>query len=199
MSALEELRENLREAAQRDIDATRVRSRRRHRRTTGLVVLALLGGAAAANATNLISVGQPIRQPPERSLAYAPRGATQMQIAVTAKSGGELPYGVVTYRSRDGKRCALPGFIRGTQIGLLQAGKFRPYASDYSGACRAGNRLFYDTVPIGDRVLVYGRAKPSTRTISVRGLASGVPVGRGGAFLFVADRSQRARLVIDEE
>ena len=85
MTALEELRENLREAAQRDIDAYRVRSRRRHRRMTGLAVLALLGGAAAASATDLISVGEPLRRPANRTTAYAPDGGTKMQVALTAR------------------------------------------------------------------------------------------------------------------
>ena len=108
MTALEELRENLREAAQRDIEANRDRSRRRHRRTTGLAVLALLGGAAAASATDLISVGEPLHRPANRTTAYAPDGATQMQVALTATSGAELPYGVVTYTARNGERCAVP-------------------------------------------------------------------------------------------
>ncbi len=199
MTALEELRENLREAAQRDIDANRARSRRRHRRTTGLVVLALLGGAAAASATDLISVGKPLRQPANRTTAYAPEGGTRMQIAATAPSGAALPYGVVTYTSKNGDRCAVPGFIRGSRIGLIQGGKFRPYASDYTGACRRGTRLFYDSIVIGDRVLLYGRATPGTRRVSVPGLASGVAVGKGGAFLFVADKALRAKLVVHEE
>ena len=38
VSALDELRENLREAARRDVEANRVRTRRRHRRATGFVV-----------------------------------------------------------------------------------------------------------------------------------------------------------------
>ena len=199
MTALEELRENLRKAAQRDIDAHRVRSRRRRRRTTGLVVLALLGGAAAASATDLISVGKPLRQPANRTTAYAPDGGTKMQVALTAPSGAALPYGVVTYTAKNGERCAVAGFIRGTQIGLVQGDKFRPYAVDYTGACRKGKRLFYDSIVIGDRVLLFGRARPATRRISVPGLASGVPVAKGGAFLFVADKSLRPRLVVHEE
>ncbi len=199
MTALEELRENLREAAQRDIDANRVRNRRRHRRTTGLVVLALLGGAAAASATDLISVGTPIGRQPQQSLAYAPAGATHLQVALTAKSGAELPYGVVTYTARNGDRCAIPGFIRGTQIGLIENGKFRPYASDRGGACRGGNLLFQDGITIGEHRLVFGRAKPTTRRISVPGLVSDVAVGKGGAFLFVLDKTQTNGLTIDEE
>ena len=63
MSALDELRESLREAARRDVEADRVRNRRRRRRATGFVALALLGGAAAAGAADLISVGEPVREP----------------------------------------------------------------------------------------------------------------------------------------
>jgi hypothetical protein len=162
------------------------------------VILALLGGAAAAGAADLISVGKPVREP-DRSTAYRPEGATHLQIALTARSGGELPYGVVTYTARNGDRCALAGFIRGAQLGRMQAGKFRPYASNRTGSCRAGTKLFHDFSVQGNRTLIYGRAAPGTRTVRVEGTTKSAPVGPGGAFLFVFDVQPRIGFRILEE
>jgi hypothetical protein len=187
VSALDELREGLREAARRDVEAGRVRNRRRHRRATGFVILALLGGAAAAGAADLISTGEPLREP-ARSPAYRPEGATDLRIALTARSGGELPYGVVTYTARNGDRCALAGVIRGAHLGRMDGARFRPFASDRTGSCRSGTKLFYDFAVLGGRTLLYGRAAPSTRFVRVEGTERRAPVGPGGAFLFVFDQ-----------
>jgi hypothetical protein len=187
VSALDELREGLREAARRDVDAARVRNRRRHRRTTGFVILALLGGTAAAGAADLISIGEPVREP-ARSPAYRPEGATDLRIALTARSGGELPYGVVTYTARNGERCALAGVLRGAQLGRMDGARFRPFSSNRTGSCRSGTKLFHDFAVLGDRTLVFGRAAPSTRFVRIEGTKRRAPVGPDGAFLFVFDQ-----------
>ena len=119
MSALDELREGLREAARRDIEAQRVRSRRRHRRATGAVVLALLGGAAVAGATDLLSVGEPLPDPVGKTTVYRAANGERIQIAVQAESGGALPFAVGTYDAVNGERCALAGYIRGTELGAI--------------------------------------------------------------------------------
>jgi hypothetical protein len=188
VNALDELREGLREAARKDVEVARVRNRRRHRRATGFVILALFGGAAAAGAADLISIGEPVPEKAERAPAYRPDGATNLQIALKARSGGELPYGVVTYTARNGDRCALAGVIRGAQLGLIEGNEFRPYASDRTGACRGADRLVLDRAAVGEHTLVYGRAAPATRTVRVRGTDRRVAVGSGGAFLFVYDK-----------
>jgi hypothetical protein len=198
VNALDELRESLREAARRDVEADRSRHRRRRRRATGIVILALFGGAAAAGAADLISVGEPVREP-SRSSAYRPGGATQLQIALTARSEGKLPYGVLTYTARNGDRCALAGVIRGAQLGLMEGGKFRPFTSDRTGACRSGTKLFNDFAVLGDRTLVYGRAAPSTRFVRVEATDRRVRVGPGGAFLFVFDALPKVGFKLLEE
>jgi hypothetical protein len=185
MSALDELREGLREAARRDVEAGRFRNRRRRRRATGFVILALLGGGAAAGAADLISVGEPLRDPAEQTPAYRPAGARDLQIALTTPSGGKLPYGVVIYTARNGQRCALAGVIRGASLGLVDNGKFRPYGSGRTGSCMVGTRPFQDQIALGDRTLIYGRAAPRTRTVRLKGIPGEAPVGKGGAFLFV--------------
>ena len=55
-----------------------------------------------------------LRRPANRTTDYAPDGGTKMQVALTAPSGAALPDGVVTYTSKNGERCAVAGFIRGT-------------------------------------------------------------------------------------
>src|SRR3954451_18505125 len=74
MSGLDDLRESLREAARADVEANRARSRRRKNRATGVVALALLGGAAAAGAADLISIGEPVRNLPDVNRGYRPPG-----------------------------------------------------------------------------------------------------------------------------
>lgn len=201
MSALDELREGLREAARRDVEANRARNRRRHRRATGFVILALFGGAAAAGAADLISIGAPLDDPPGRVADYRPKGATDLQIALTAPSGGELPYGVVTYTGRNGDRCAMAGVIRGAQLGLMDGDTFRPYGTDRTGACREGQQQFSDVATLGSRSLLFGRAAPSTRFIRVPQLNQRIPVGQGGAFLFVlanVDKGERLDVIPEE-
>jgi hypothetical protein len=136
---------------------------------------------------------------PARAPAYRPAGATHLQIALKARSGRELPFGVVIYTARNGDRCALAGFIRGAQLGRLQGGTFRPYASDRTGSCRAGTRLVQDLSVQGDRTLLYGRAAPGTRTVRVEGTTQSAAVGPGGAFLFVFDEQPRIGFRILEE
>ena len=121
MSALDELREGLREAARRDVEARRVR-RRRHRRATGAIAVVLLGGAAAATATDLISVGEEVSDPVGQTAAYRAAGGEPVQIAVQADSGGELPFAV--------------GVYDGQQRRTLRAGRLAPRPSARRGPRR---------------------------------------------------------------
>ena len=47
-------------------------------------------------------------------------------------------------------------------------------------------RLFHSAIDIGDRTLLFGRAKPGAQTVTFEGRTD--PVGPGGAFLFVVKR-----------
>src|SRR4051794_6450428 len=98
VSAIEELRENLREAARRDVRATRVR-RRRQRRATGLIAVALISGAAAAGAADLIAVGEPAVDArgvqPDRY--KPPPGSLRPAIVARADADDELPIGLGVY------------------------------------------------------------------------------------------------------
>jgi hypothetical protein len=196
LSALDELREGLREAASRDVEANRARSRRRRWQATGLLVLALLGGGAAATATDLISVGEPVPDAIPQGARYRPAAGERRQITVTTSAGAELPFGVAVYDATNGDRCALAGVIRGVQIGILIGDEFRPYPADRPGACRDHGRMFLDWVTVAGRALLYGRASPGTRAVRLRETGQSFPVGADGAFLFVFDA--RRRLNVDE-
>ena len=196
MSALDELREGLREAASRDVEANRTRSRRRRWQATGLLVLALLGGGAAATATDLISVGEPVPDALPQGAKYRPAAGERRQITVTTSAGAELPFGVAVYDATNGDRCALAGMIRGVQIGKLSGNEVRPYPADRPGACRGGGRMFLDWVTVGGRALLYGRASTGTRAVRLRQLGKEFRVGPDGAFLFVFDTP--GRFYVDE-
>jgi len=185
MSAISELREHLREAARRDIEAERARVRRVRRRSTAFLAAVLLGGAAAATAAELISVGEPVPDTRQGFDAYRAAQGGAMTPVVTAQSDSEYPFGVAIYTAKNGQRCAVAGEARGSSLGRVRGDTFRPYDATQAGAC-GGTRLFHSAIDIGDRTLLFGRAKPGARTVTFEGRTD--PVGPGGAFLFVLER-----------
>jgi hypothetical protein len=185
--ALAELRDHFREAARRDIEA-RPRRRRDRRRPVLLIAagLALCGGAAAG-AAQLLSTGEPVKN------AYTPaaryRSPNGYHIVLKAHAP-VLPWGVAIYTTRDGEECILYGRVNGAALGLLQGGKFRPYAPNHSAACRDIDRKPYLLTDLSFRdgvSLLYGRVGPGkTRfTVVVDGKSVSTPAGEGGAFLLV--------------
>jgi hypothetical protein len=191
MTAMNELRERLREAARRDIEAERARTRRRRRRATGFLALALLGGAAAAGAADLISIGEPVRDTRREQADYRPANPNALQLAVTAPSGGKVPFGVGIYDAKNGQRCAVAGQVRGNTLGRVEGGTFRPFEIGHVlGACSGAQQPSWTSADVAGRTLVFGRAKPGARVVHARvGRESrAAPTGRGGAFLFVYDR-----------
>ena len=186
MSAVNELREYLREAARRDIDAERARRRRFRRRGTVFLATVLLGGAAAATAADLFSVAEPVPDTRQGFANYRAAQAGGMTPVVTALSGYELPFGVAIYTAKNGQRCAVAGEALGSSLGRVRNGKFRPYDASQAGTCRAGKRLLHDAIDIGDKTLVFGRAAPGAKVVTYEGTPT--TPGRGGAFLFVVKR-----------
>ena len=159
----------------------------RHRRATGVIALVLLGGAAVATAADLISIGEPVEDPRGKS-SYTVPGDARVQLAVTAASGGALPFGVGIYTAGNGDRCAIAGQVRGTTLGAVERGVFRPFAAGRTGSCDA-TRSFFDTGTIAGRTVVFGRAAAAVRLVrvTVEGKPASARPGRGGAFLFVYD------------
>ena len=188
MSALEELRENLREAAERDVEVRRVR-RRRQRRGTALLAALVLGGAAAAGAADLISVGETATDLRVQTDDYKPPpGTLRPKIIARADSGGlRLPYGLGEYRANNGAQCLVAGSLLGYTLGRIDGDEFRPYKRDTVGSCNAPSRPLYDTVIDHDRTLVIGRAPPGrpTATITIDGKSTVAPATAGRTFLLV--------------
>ena len=186
MSAISELREHLREAARRDVEAERARKRRFRRRGTVFLATVLLGGAAAATAADLFSVGEPVPDTRQGFENYRAAQAGGMTPVVTAASGYKLPFGVAIYTARNGQRCAVAGEARGSSLGRMRNGTFRPYDASQAGVCRGGDKLVFDAIDIGDKTLLFGRAAPGAKVVTFEGKPQ--TPGRGGAFLFVMRR-----------
>ena len=142
MSAMEELRKGLLEAAERDVAAQRVR-RRRSRRTIGVVVALLLGGTAAATAADLIAIGDP--SPELRTVdgfeKYEPTAARQVVLQADDPDG-DLDCGVALYPStRRRERARSPVSCAGANSASSQGDVFRPYPADAVGACIGAGAL----------------------------------------------------------
>ncbi|HEY6887264.1 MAG TPA: hypothetical protein VI300_05765, partial [Solirubrobacter sp.] len=161
-------------------------------RGAGLVVLAALGVSVAAGATDLISVGAPLPDNSLRIPRYAPGGGGQVKLVLKAPDpDSELAWGAGIYASGAGQPCILAGQVRGVSLGRVREGRFRPYEPGTSGACGSRHmRMFSDALTIREnppRTILYGRAQPSVRSVSINddGRRRSMRPGPGGAFLFV--------------
>lgn len=187
---LDDLQEQFRAAAARDIASHQAASRKKKRRLgVGLgIALAASGGLAAA--TQLISTGKPLRDRSDRPERYSP--SRLGRLAVTAPDPGQpLPWGVVVYQARSGQPCAVAGLARGGELGKIIRGSFRPYERRTSGVCgslKGREGVFSTFAKIDDRTLVYGRAASRVKTVEIvkrDGTSLRARTGYGGAFLFV--------------
>lgn len=192
--ALDALERQLAEAA-RDQQARRPWWRRIWRRPLVLVtVLAGFGVAGGATAARLISVGAPNTDPTAVPSAQRPQGRlTGRPLALTAPDpAAHGKWGVVIYTNRAGAPCALAGWVRGTALGLVEDGEFRPYSSLRSGLCggEARTSISLTSVQVTEprrRTLVYGRAAAGIDAVVVSEGAARHPAttGQGGAYLVV--------------
>jgi hypothetical protein len=196
-SAKEQLREQLIQAARRDVAqerrAQQPRRRRRRRRGTGLIVAVVLGGAAAAGAADLISAGDPVPDTTSSGKQYKPPtpGAPELVAKAPDPQRGTA-WGVGIYTADNGQQCAIAGQVRGVSLGLVRDGVFRAYASGSSGACADLKRMpmLFDRLVIDGpqpRTIVFGRTRASDRTVITKsdGKVYSTKPGRGGGFLFV--------------
>lgn len=184
--ALDALRESLRAAAAREIEAAAPRRRRRRRRrATGLLAVGVLVAAGAAGAAELIATGTPVRDDRAVAAGYRP-GAALPQISVVARDG-KAAWAVRVYTARNGQRCVLAGRLNGVSLGVVRGGTFHPYPAGLTGSCNRVGRPFGSTQYIAGQTLVFGAAKPGARrvTVSVDGKRRSAPTGRLGGFLLV--------------
>lgn len=188
MSALDELRENLREAARRDIEAKRVR-RRRQRRATGLIALALIGGSAVATAADLISVGEPAVDVRDiKADGYRPQpGALRLQILARADADDLLPIGLGSYKAKNGLTCLVVGSMRGYTLGQVEGSVFKPYPPSRVGSCFRPGHPVYDTMHYRGRTLLFGAMAPGITGVTavVDGERHPGKLQQGNTFVFV--------------
>lgn len=189
--AAQELRENLRRAAQRQVQARR--ARRRRRQTLGIVLAGVLLVAGGATAAELISVGEPARDRPGMPAGQRPQTGQPGELvlrAPDAQAGGS--WGARVYESRTGTQCILAGWVRGATLGRVEGSRFRPYPTDATGSCGSlpRSQFFFAVTPHAEprpRTLVYGRARDDVRALRVDDgqRTHRVQPGPDGAFLLV--------------
>lgn len=189
----QELRENLRRAAQRQV-ATRTVRRRRQRVSVVLVGVLLLA-AAGATAAELISVGSPARDRPGMPPGQRPEPYQSGELVLRApdpEAGGS--WGARVYTSRTGTECILAGWIRGVTLGRVEGSRFRPYPPEATGSCGSlpSTQFFFAATPHAEpqpRTLVYGRARDDVQALRVNDgeRVRRVRPGPHGAFLLVLE------------
>jgi hypothetical protein len=191
--ASQELRENLRRAAQRQLQARS--ARRRRRQTLGAVLAGVLMVAGGATAAQLISVGEPARDRPGMPTGQRPQAGQPGELvlrAPDAQAGGS--WGARVYDSQAGTQCILAGWVRATTLGRVEGSRFRPYPPDTTGSCGslADSQFFFAVTPHAQprpRTLVYGRARQSVRSLRIDDGKRTHPIqpGPDGAFLLVLE------------
>ena len=136
LPSLTTLGERLGDAAAREIEAERADRdrRRRRRRTLRPVVLAgvvaALAGAGAVTATNVFTgSGEPV---PEEGEPIA--GSGVLSDSAAADPGGGLPWALRVF-VEDGKECLQLGRLRDGVLGVVESGRFRPFAGRPNGSC----------------------------------------------------------------
>jgi hypothetical protein len=131
---MEQLREGLRGAAQRDVAARR--ARRLRRRAAAMLALVLIGSGAAAQATNVFEDGPAAPDIRGQIPRYAPgQRRAAPDLAKLRVPGVRSRSASRSTRPPTAKRCALPGVVNGSSLGDLVRRAFRPYAADRVGTC----------------------------------------------------------------
>ena len=192
-AAQDSIRDQLREAARRELPARRRRRGWRRWRGPGVVVAALLGLSVAAGATDLISVGEPLPDTTLNAPRYAPTGDGVAKLVVKAPDPDSgIAWGAGIYTSREGQECVIAGQVRGVTLGRVRDGRFRPYERGTTGACGDLSRmpLFFDALRVEGsqpRTIIFGRARSSAHAISINddGRRRSARLASGGTFLFV--------------
>ena len=190
MSALDQLREGLREAARAGCRGRAgAAAAARAGGSARSLALAVVGGGAAADATNLFDSGPTAPDIRGQIPRYAPGRGEQRQIALKLRvAGAPLPYGVAVYETGEGRSCALAGVVNGSTLGTIADGRFRPFAADRVGTCNVPGRATIDQATVAGRTVIYGLAPARARSAVLPQLGRSVTLGPDRAFLFVIPR-----------
>ena len=130
MTAFDQLREGLRDAARRDV--ARAKRRRRRTRLAAALALAVVGGGAVADATNVFDSGPTAPDIRGQLPRYAPGQGERRQIVVKLRvDGTPLPFGVAVYETGEGRAGALqivcPQLSTGQKLQARQVLGCRPH------------------------------------------------------------------------
>lgn len=208
MSFLDELEQDLVDAARRRRDARRAATVARMRQRLGLrrvalaTLLAALAGTASAAATLTLLTGSvipgPAAQDVPRDQLPQPGSARVSELRAADPEAGALPWTLRLARSSTGLLCTTVGQVDDDgRFGLTGLdGRFRTYAEGVAGACGeapesgrdaplAGARVF-DADRVEDvRTVVAGVGGPALRAaeLDVRGERRPLQLGAGGSFV----------------
>lgn len=161
----------------------------------GVGALVIAGGATA---TNLISLGSPDKDPSEIPAALRPaEPLTGQPITLTAPDAAARgKWGAVAYTNRAGAPCVLAGWVRGSTLGLVERGRFRPYASLRSGLCGqdGASTISFSTLNVSEpkeRTIVFGRAGNGVESVVLDDGTTrrAVPTAARGTYLVVLEGS----------
>lgn len=195
---LDALERELTDAAHRQHEQASTPRRKRRKRwrigvLAGVGALAVAGGATA---TNLISLGSPDDDPSKIPASLRPaEPLTGRPITLTAPDADASgKWGAVAYTNRAGAPCVLAGWVRGSSLGVVEDGRFRPYTSLRSGLCGSDgpDSVSLSTLNVTEpksRTLVFGRAAETIDAVELNDGAKThrVPTGSDGAYLAVLD------------
>ena len=184
MSAMEQLREGLRGAAQRDVAARR--ARRLRRRAAAMLALVLIGSGAAAQATNVFETGPAAPDIRGQIPRYAPAPATDARSPRSCAFRGLRSRSASrSTRPRTATPAPCPASSTAARSAISYDGTFRPYAADRVGTCNVPQRPTIDSATVAGKAVVFGLAAPKTRTVVLRATGERFRVGPDRAFLFV--------------
>jgi hypothetical protein len=196
--ALDDLRDQLRNAAARDNEveqrvAQRVRrGRRRHWLLLALAALVSFGGVAVAQrALDRRGADHRADKVPADAAPAAERGV--VAAGATPDPAGGLPWVMRVFTNRAGQECATIGRLRNGVIGTLDMSRtFRALPNRVAGACEslATSGLLvavhYDAAP--PRTVVYGLARDRRPVqVTIEGATRTVAAGALGTFIDVRE------------
>jgi hypothetical protein len=182
LPSLSALGERLGDAAAREIEAERAardrpRRRRRPLRPVLLGIVAALAGAGAVTATGVFTgSGEPV--PGERQPTA---GSGVLSDSAAADPGGGLPWALRVFVDDRGRECVQLGRLSDGALGVVESGRFRPFAGHPNGSC--GDLRSDPLMNAVDR-----RAQPAARTI-----VYGLTRGEGNVRVSFGDRVKTVR------
>jgi hypothetical protein len=152
MSAIDQLEQMLRDAAERRAGARAPRRRRSWRLIVVVAGASLLAGGAALAATQLLSIGAPVPASKQGLAAIEPGTARLLSVRAADPDGGP-PWGLRVFRSKSGLACIQVGRAYKGRLGVLgQDGTFHndgrfhelPVEAEGCGSVDARGQLFMD-------------------------------------------------------